>query len=362
MSDIKKVSFSNLESLYNSRIKPIAKTLPEISHVADKIIWQAYPPEGHGDAQGALAYVTTADDNGNGQIDSLRFNVNNIMQDLRGKNIDINNLSDSDLRYLVETITHTIGHEEGHRRGYNPEENTMPGEDEADRYADQVVKTLENQKLDITASKTISLQKEFIKLANSYDQGNKNKEADALDEAVKYLNNNNSTKDLVRLANNLDRLNLTKEADLIDRILKEAQDFHYSKEEIGKLFEDERDFESLMSEIKKNSNKIIESHKHSSFKSVGLPIFIFQKLSKFFTEETAENMDKIRKEIFPIFSDLFKAVNEKEEKEDRNKIDFVKEFTKKSDEFKEHISSSKDNIKVYGELLESFKKYLEEAI
>lgn len=222
MSDIKKVSFSNLESLYNSRIKPIVKTLPEISHVADKIIWQAYPPEGHGDAQGALAYVTTADDNGNGQIDSLRFNVNNIMQDLRGKNVDVNNLSDSDLRYLVETITHTIGHEEGHRRGYNPEEKTMPGEQEADAYGDRALETLRSRNIDIAASKTISLQKEFIKLANRYDQGNESKQADALDEAVKYLNNNNSTKDLVRLANNLDRLNLTKEADLIDNILKKA--------------------------------------------------------------------------------------------------------------------------------------------
>jgi hypothetical protein len=172
-------------------------------------------------------------------------------------------------------------------------------------------------------------------------------------------------KELIKLANHLDRIGLTKEADFIDNILKKAEQLNLSKKELEKLFSEkieEKDFEGLFVDLNRMSDDIIRSHKDSAFQSVMLPVFIFNKLSKFFTEETRQNMEKIRKEIFPIFSKVFEAVNDKEEQEDRERIDFLKEFTKKSDEFKEHISSSKDNIRVYGELLESFKKYLEETV
>lgn len=352
---------SDIKSLFETKLRSKMQNVPGLSLIfanVNNLVWQEAPPPDASDAQNALAYVTNADDNGDGKIDTIYFNMGNIRRALQQNGMNPSNPTDQDMDYLLGVVGEILAHEYGHIQDYKPgQENPFPGgEQAADQYAHTVMEQMKN---------VASLQKEFIKLANNYDQGNKSKEADALDEAVKYLNNNNSIKDLVRLANNLDRLNLTKEADLVDNILKKAEQLNLSKKELEKLFSEkieEKDFEGLFIDLNRMSDDIIRSHKDSAFQSLMLPVFIFNKLSKFFTEETRQNMEKIRKEIFPIFSKVFEAVNDKEEQEDRERIDFLKEFTKKSDEFKEHISSSKDNIKVYGELLESFKKYLEDTI
>lgn len=209
---------SDIKSLFETKLKSKMQNVPGLSLIfanVNNLVWQEAPPPDASDAQNALAYVTNADDNGDGKIDTIYFNMGNIRRALQQNGMNPSNPTDQDMDYLLGVVGEILAHEYGHIQDYKPgQENPFPGgEQAADQYAHTVMEQMKN---------VAGLQKEFIKLANRYDQGNESKQADALDEAVKYLNNNNSTKDLVRLANNLDRLSLTKEADLIDNILKKA--------------------------------------------------------------------------------------------------------------------------------------------
>lgn len=174
----------------------------------DKIIFDSSAPSGKGDA---IGYVTTADADNNGKLDSLHIVIPNMQKHLQGvtsadlQGEDLNRLSEI-LKPFIEVIAHEVGHLQDYKKD---SDNAFPG---GESVAESAASQAKNQ-ISVKASKPINNTNRNVSTGRNY-MGNK------------------ILSSLVTLANRLDDTGKHKLADEVTSALEKfAVDIEVSGEE-----------------------------------------------------------------------------------------------------------------------------------